>query len=147
MGDAFAEPGARALHPGVGEGVGEDAGELVGRGLANGGDEQRAGFKGCVFGVGEIEDGELGAGRLTQPALKKRRDCGGGRGPAFDGGFVDGKNPERSVGGCFGLADGDKEAGGLKAEVSAVKAGCRDAGDLSAAGVGLSDGEQARDGR
>ncbi len=106
------------LHPGVGEGVGEDAGELVGRGLANGGDEQRAGFKGRVFGVGQIEDGELGAGRLAEPALQKRRDGGGGRGPACDGGFVVGENPERGVGGCFGLADGDKEAGRFKAEVA-----------------------------
>ena len=68
--------------------MGEDAGELIGRGLADRGGKKRAGFKGRVFRVGQIEDGELGAGRLAEPALQKRRDCGGGRGPACDGGFV-----------------------------------------------------------
>ena len=106
------------LHPGVGEGVGKDAGELVGRGLANGGGEQRAGFKGCVLGVGQIEDGELGAGRLAQPALQKRRDCGGGRGPAVHGGFVCGENPERGVGGCFGVRMATKRLGASKPRVA-----------------------------
>ena len=43
---------------------------------------------------------------------------------------------------AFGLADGDKEAGSFKAEGRAVEAGCGDAGDFSAAALGLSDGER-----
>ena len=135
VGDAFAEPGAGTKsHPRVSEGVGEDAVELVGRGLANGGDEERAGFEGRVFGVGQIEDGELGARRLAQPALKKGRDEGGGRGPAFDGGLVGGEGEERGVGGLLGRADGEEEAGSFKAEGGAIEAGGGDAGDFVASG-------------
>ncbi len=44
--------------PRVSERVGKDAVELFRRGLADGGDEQRAGFEGRVVGVGQIEDGQ-----------------------------------------------------------------------------------------
>ena len=77
--------------------MGEDAVELLGRGLANGGDEQRAGFKGRVFGVGQIEDGELRARRLAEPALQKRRDGGGGSDPVFNGGLVVGQRVQSVV--------------------------------------------------
>ena len=43
---------------------------------------------------------------------------------------------------ALGVADGDKEAGSFEAEGRAVKAGCGDAGDFSAAAFGLSDGER-----
>ena len=47
--------------------------------------QQRAGLEGRVVGVGQVEEGELGAGLLAEPALQKRRDRRGGRGPEFDG--------------------------------------------------------------
>ena len=132
--DALGEPGGgrrcRCTHPGVGERVGEDVVELIRRGLSNGGDEQRAGFEGRVFGVGQIEDGELGARRLAEPTLQEGRDEGSGGGPAFDGGIVVGNGVERGVCGLMSGADGEKEAGSFKAESRFVEAGGGDAGDF-----------------
>ena len=79
VGDAFAEPGARRLHPGVGERVGQNAVQLLRRGLADRGGQQGAGLEGRVLRVGQVQEGKLGAGALAQPALQKGRDRGGGR--------------------------------------------------------------------
>ena len=136
MGDALAEPGAgRLCIQAWVRAWARTPLSCVGRGRANGGDEQRAGFKGRVFGVGQVEDGELGAGRLAEPALQKGRDGGGGRGP--------GLRRRRRLRGesrawcwwlAWGVADGDKEAGRFEAESCAVEAGGGDAGDFGAAG-------------
>ncbi len=44
----------------------------VRRGLANGGDKKRAGLEGCVIRIGQIENIELGARFLAEPALQER---------------------------------------------------------------------------
>ncbi len=118
---ALAEPGAGRRHPRVREGVGHYSVELFGRGRLNDGDEQRAGFKGRVLGVGKIENGELRARRLAQPALQKGRDCRSCGGPARHGCIVIGQRPERGVRGVVLGANGDKEAGSFKAEGRAVE--------------------------
>ncbi len=117
--------------------MGEYAIEFAGRGLANGGDEEGAGFEGRVVGIGEIEDGELRARRLAEPALKERRNERSGGGPTLDGRFVRGEDVERGVGSRARSADGKEEAGSFKAKSRLVEAGGSDAGDLRAGGLRL----------
>ena len=69
VGHALAEPGAGRLHPGMGEGVGHDAFQLLGRRVVQAGGQQRAGLKRGVLAIGQVEQGELGARALAQPAL------------------------------------------------------------------------------
>jgi hypothetical protein len=142
VGDAFREPGAGGFHPGVGDGVSEDAIELVWIGRTNGCYQQGAGFVGGILGVGQVKEGELGAGPLTEPSLEERGDGGGGVGPGGDGGFVIRQDPERGVGGGQRLADGNEEAGALKAEGLAAVVGGGDAGDFLVEVLGDGDGER-----
>ncbi len=116
------------------ERVGEDAVKLIGRGLANGGDEERTGFKRRVVGIGQIEDGELRARRLTEPALQEGRDERGSGGPAFNGGVILRNSVERGVGRLMRGAHGKEEAGRFKAESWLVKAGRGNAGNIGTGG-------------
>ena len=145
--DALIEPGGRRgcgrREKCVRKGVGKDAVELLGRGLTNGGGEKRAGFKGSVFGVGQIEEGELGARLLAEPALKKWSDRGGGRGPIFDGGFVSGQRKERGVSpACLSVRMARKRLGASNAEDGVVKRCRGDARDFIAGGRSVSDSER-----
>ena len=49
-------------------------GELIRRAKSDRGHQQRTGFKGRVLGIGKIENRELRARCLPQPALQEGRD-------------------------------------------------------------------------
>ena len=66
--------------------------------------------------------------------MQEGRDERSSRGPAFNGEVVLGKGVERSVGGLVNGADGEEDAGSLKAESRFVEAGCGDAGDFRTGG-------------
>jgi len=131
----------------VGEGVDQDAVEWIsfGGGLAQGGDEQSAGFKGDVGGVGQIEEGEWGAGLRAEPGFEKRSDGRGGGGPEIDGDVVFRESPGGKVWAGVGGADGDKEARGFETESGEAGVGGGDGSDLlgliEGAG-GFGDGER-----
>ena len=144
VGYALGEPGAGRLHPGVGEGVGEDSlrAGRSGAAVAEGGGEESAGFERSVGGVGEIEEGELGAGTLAEPALEEWGDGGSGGGPGGEGGLVVREGPEACVGGGVGGADGDEKAGSLKAEGFRCRCQRWRRRRLRIGACGISDGER-----
>ena len=100
----------------MGEGVDEDAVQGIGigfgAGLAEGRGEQGTGFEGGVFGVGQVEKCERGAGLQAEPAFEEGRHRCGRRGPEFNGDVVLGEGPGGEVGAGVGRADGDREWSG-----------------------------------
>jgi hypothetical protein len=66
--------------------------------------------------VGQVEQGELGAGLLAQPALQEGRNRRGRVVQAATAASFFGSGPDGEVGAGVGRADGDKKAGRFKAE-------------------------------
>ncbi len=111
----------------MGERVDQNAVEMVltvlGVGRTDGRGQQSAGLEGRILRVGQVEECELGARALAEPALQERRDAGLGGGPGLRSGVVFRERPGGEIGAGMGGANGDEEAGRFKAEDRAVEAG------------------------
>ena len=92
--------------------------------------EQCAGFKGRVLWVGQVEEGQRGAGFGAEPIFNERLDGGCGGGKEVNRDFVFGKGVGGEVVAGVGGSDGEKEAGGFEAEESGAGVGGGDAGDF-----------------
>ena len=134
-GHAFVEPGAWVAIHAMGEGVSQDACKLIGRAVAKAGGEQRAGLKGRVVGIGQVEEGELGARVLAEPALKKWRDSRRRRQSRTDGDVVFGDGAGREVGAGWRLATATKRLGASKPRAGVSKCSGGDAGDVGTRGL------------
>jgi hypothetical protein len=97
--------------------------QLLRAGFAERRSQQDAGLEGRVLRVGQVQQGELGAGTLAEPTLQEGRDRRGRRGPGLDGCFVFREGEDRGVGAGVRRANGHKKAGSFKAESCAAGVG------------------------
>ena len=92
--------------------------------------EQGAGFEGGVAGVGEVEEGELGAGTLAEPALEEWRDGGDGGGPGGEGGSSSGRAQRAVLAAAWAVRMATKRLGASKPRVVSAAVGGGDAGNF-----------------
>ena len=92
--------------------------------------------------IGQVDQIERRSRSVAEPAFEKRHNrVDGPRGPCLQRCFILRQDPEGGVGAVVQRADGDEEAGCVKAEIGGWAFGLRDVGDfvVKAARGGLSE--------
>ena len=110
--------------------VGHHSVQLLRGSGANGRGQHGAGLVGCILRIGQIEQRELRARPLPEPALQEWCNRGCRIGPGLHRRDVVGQHPQHGVGGIAGRADGDKQAWRFKAQRLATIVGMGHAGNL-----------------
>ena len=143
--ETFVEPGGGGgfgrKRVGVGEGVDESAIELVSGSGAKAGGEEGAGFEGRVVGIGQVEEGELGARMMAEPAVKEGRNGVCFSDPRLHGDVIVGGGEGGEVGAGVGGAFGHEEAGREEAQGRRFKRASCDAGKIGIGSLWIGDGE------